>query len=244
MQYLYDPRTNVITETTYDYLEKLTGKERSTLAGFKSRGGRINNINCYLLRDDTTVKQRKVWYEKQKYEGEVWRPVIGSDGKFLISNYGRFKRIYKNKTSFLLPYIKKKTGYLQIKLTYNNIYKTYKVSNLVGIHFVGIPRPGEVLRHKNGIKTDDFAGNLEYVSKQNLGKKTGYKSKSKPVIQFNKDTMELLGEFRSAREAGRKCFLSYQAVLDNCNHKSKTSGGYIFMFAEEFENTSGASLWR
>jgi hypothetical protein len=236
MQYIYDPRTNVITETSYDYLEELTGKPKATLASLKSRGKRINNINCYILSENTTLKQRKAWYEKQKNEDEAWKVINGSDGKFVVSNYGRFKRIYKNKTSFLLPFLKKKTGYMEVKVTYNGAYKSYKVANLVGIHFVGKPKPGQVLRHKNGIKTDDFAGNLEYIQKSVLGKSTGPLSKSKPVIQLDKDSLEVLGEFRSAREAGRKCYLSYQAVLDNCNHKSKSSGGYLFMFTDEYES--------
>jgi hypothetical protein len=236
MQYLYDPRTNVITQTNYDYLEELTGKPKETLASLKSRGKRIDNINCYILRENTTLKQRKAWYEKQKYEEEAWVNVKGSDGKFLISNYGRFKRVYKSKSSFLLPYLKKKTGYLEVKVAYDGIYKAYKVTNLVGLHFVGTPKPGQVLRHKNGIKTDDFAGNLEYIQKSVLGKSTGPLSKSKPVIQLDKVSLEVLGEFRSAREAGRKCYLSYQAVLDNCNHKSKSSGGYLFMFTDEYES--------
>lgn len=235
MLYLYDPRTNVIAETTYDYLEKLTGKPKATLASLKSRGKRINNLNCYILHENTTLKQRKAWYEQQKYEGEAWKPINGSEGKFLISNYGRFQRVYKRKTSFILPFIKKKTGYMEIKVTFNGIYKSYKVAKLVGIHFVGMPKPGQVLRHKNGIKTDDFTGNLKYINRSELGKSTGPLSRSKPVIQLNIDNQEVLGEFRSAREAGRKCYLSYQAVLDNCNHKSKSSGGYLFMFTEEYE---------
>lgn len=238
MQYLYDPRTNVITETTYDYLTELTGKPKNTLASLKSRGKRINNLNCYILHENTTLKQRKAWYEKQKYEDEAWKFINGSKGEFLISNYGRFKRIYKHKTSFILPYLKKRTGYLEIKVTFNEIYKSYKVTNIVGFHFVGKPKPGEVLRHKNGIKTDDFVGNLEYIQKNVLARSTGPMSRSKPVIQLDMDTKEVLNEFRSAREAGRKCYLSYQAVLDNCNYKSKSSGGYLFMFTDEFESVN------
>lgn len=42
--------------------------------------------------------------------------------------------------------------------------------------------------------------------KGKLGKKTGFKSTSKPVVRLDKDTMEVLEEFSSVREAGRKCF--------------------------------------
>ncbi|MBU8908532.1 NUMOD4 domain-containing protein [Desertibacillus haloalkaliphilus] len=237
MIHLYDPRTNIITETSYDYLEELTGLKRGTLVSYRSIGNKIRNINCYILSSDTTVQQRKAWYEKEVYEGEYWKVIKGSDEKFLISNYGRFKRVYKSKTGFLLPFLHRKRGNLLIKVRYNGIYKSHKITTLVGRHFIGEPKPGEVLRHKNGIKTDDFVGNLEYIPNSTLGKLTGGISTSKPVVQLDKDTKELIAEFRSAREAGRNCFLSYQAVLDNCNHKRSSSGGWVFMFAEEYEKS-------
>jgi len=234
MVLLYDPRTNVLSETTYEYLVELTGLSISTLMSAKSRGRRIRSIGCYIVKDTVTAQQRKEWYAKETFDNEVWKPIEGSDGKFLISNYGRFKRIGKKKTWFLLPFPTGK-GYLGIKVKYNGKYKSYRVATLVALHFLEAPQPGEVLRVKNGIKTDTFAGNLEYVSKEKRGKMTGGKSKGKPVIQLDMNTREVIDEFRSAREAGRRCFLSYQAVLDNCNHKSRTSGGYIFMFAGEYE---------
>lgn len=235
MVLLYDPKTNVLSETTYEYLVELTGLEKGSLISMRSRGMKIRNINCYLAKDDVTVEHRRAWYEKEKYHNETWKPIIGSDGKFLVSNYGRFKRVGKTKSWFLLPFMKKRTGYLEVKVMYNRVYKAYRVSKMVAIHFIGFPKQGESLRFKNGIKTDTFAGNLEYITKEKLGKLTGGMSKSKPVVQLDMGTKEFIEEFRSAREAGRKCYLSYQSVLDNCNHKSRTSGGYIFMFAEEYE---------
>ena len=236
MMYLYDPKTNILTETTYSYLSELTGITKSTLATYKSRRNKIKNINCYITDDTVSVQQRKTWYEKENFHNEIWKPVQGSNDQFLISNYGRFKRVYKNKNiAFLLPYLLKRPGLLHIKVRFNDVYKQYRVANLVALHFVGVPKDGEVLHHKNLIKTDNYSGNLEYISRKSLGAKTGQLSTSKPVVQLDKDTLEIIDEFRSVREAGRQCFLSYQAVLDNCNHKSKSSGGYLFMFLEEYE---------
>ncbi|MDH8003018.1 hypothetical protein [Bacillus cereus] len=93
----------------------------------------------------------------------------------------------------------------------------------------------EQLAYMTGLVEYSGDPGLESAYQFGRGKMTGGKSKGKPVIQLDMNTREVIDEFRSAREAGRRCFLSYQAVLDNCNHKSRTSGGYIFMFAEEYE---------
>ncbi|WP_144608538.1 NUMOD4 domain-containing protein [Bacillus cereus] len=235
MVLLYDPRTNVLSETTYEYLVELTGMPKGSLMSYRSTGRKIKSINCYIAKEGLKVQQRREWYEKEKYHNETWKTIKGSDDMFLISNYGRFKRIGKKKTWFLLPILKKKTGYLEIKVKYKGVYKNYIIAQLVAAHFIGVPKQGESVRYKNGIKTDTFVSNLEYISKEKLGKLTGFRSRSKPVVQLDMKTKEIIGEFRSAREAGRKSYLSYQAVLDNCNHKSRTSGGYIFMFADEYE---------
>lgn len=201
----------------------------------KSLKRQIKQINCYIVDQSVSVKQRKLWYEQEIFNHEVWREVEGSERSFLVSNYGRFKRIYSNSDRLLLPFLKKRGGYLCIKVKFLGTYKAYKISSLVAYHFIRKPRKNERILHKNGIKTDNFAGNLEYCSMQKIGMKTGFKSRSKPVVQLDRESQELINEFRSAREAGRKCFLSYQAVLDNCNHKSRTSGGYVFMFSDEYE---------
>lgn len=235
MLHLYDPRTNILTETTYDYLKELTGKNKGYLYSLKCKSTKIHNIGCYLTDENTTVKQRKVWYEKEKYHNEMWLPVRGSDGKYLVSNYGRFKRIYKKHSKFLLPYLHKRYGHLRIKVKFDGVHKDYKVGHLVALHFLGEPEPGQVLFHKNLIITDDWVGNLEYISKSKLGKRTGQLSRGRAVVQLDPMTEEVINEFRSAREAGRQTFMSYQAVLDRCNGLRKNSYGYMFMWADEYE---------
>lgn len=234
---LYDPRTNVSTETDYDFLSELTGVKRAGLSSYKTRKRKIRSINCYLIDEKTTLKDRQQMYAKEKFPDENWVAVEGSERSFLVSNYGRFKRVYKNvDPGFIMPFMRKQCGNLFVKVDFQGIYKAYKVSHLVAYHYIGKPSPGISVRRKNGIRTDNFAGNLEYVSKQALGRDTGALSKSKPVIQLCKKTMQPIEEYRSAREAGRRTFTSYQTVLDNCNGKTKVAAGtYKFMFLDDYE---------
>lgn len=194
------------------------------------------------MDEKTTIKQRKEWYNKEVIEDESWKYVIGSNKEYMISNYGRIKRIEQNREMYIMPYIRaKQSPYMCARLTYNHIHKQYKVSTLVGIHFHGLPQNGEVLRHKNGIKTEHYSHNLEYVQRSDIAKKAGALATSRPVVQIDIDTNEVINEYRSAAEAGRACFLTRQAILNCCKGRNKTSGGFIFKFAEEIERTSSVS---
>lgn len=234
--YLYDPRTNVQSPYTYKEIAEFTGLSERVLQSKKSKGQKLKAINCYIVDECITVAQRKAWYEKEKYPDEAWLTIKGSDGRFLISNYGRVKRIYKNHENFLLPFQIKGRGNLFIKVTFKGKYGEHKVGHLVAAHFIREANPGEFVVRKNGIITDDYAGNLTICTKEELGKMTGHKSKSKEVVQIDLSTGEIINEFRSAREAGRKCNYSYQAILDRCHEKYPFKGEVVtFRFAEDYE---------
>lgn len=234
---LYDPTCNVSTKTTYSELEAITGMSKSDLSGIKYRKRIISNIDCYIIDEKADVEVRRSLYENFKIEDEVWKSIEGSDGLFLISNYGRFKRIYKTVTNFLMPVLRKQNNHLYIRVRMNGIYKTYKISQLVAHHFLGSNKNNYSVRHKNGIKTDCFAGNLEYISRHKLGQLTGQLSRSKVVVMLDPETLEWMDEFRSVREAGRQTNLSYQAVLNNCNGKTDfvDGGRFKFVFLDDYE---------
>jgi len=231
--FLYDPRTNVSTLMSLSELKQLTGKSGEYIATTKTRRGKLRDIGCYILPQDVTAKERHALYAKETFPDEAWKVIEGSEN-FKVSNYGRFIRIYKKGDKVLLPFLRKNNGSMYVKVKFNGIYGQYKVSHLVAHHFIGKREKGKVVRHKNGIKTDDFSGNLEYIGRQKLGKMTGYSSKSKPVVQLGK-TGEVINEFRSAREAGRQCFVSYQTVLDYCHGLRKRETELFFMFESDYE---------
>lgn len=86
--------------------------------------------------------------------------------------------------------------------------------------FVGPCPSGMVPYHKNGIKMDNFLGNLGYISCRELGARTGGRSRSRAVFKVGTDG-EAVEVYRSAREAARKNNMSYQTVVDRCNGKVK-----------------------
>ena len=104
---------------------------------------------------------------------ELWEDVVGWEGLYEVSNLGRVKSLsrvvkrgegelrVKEKIRVLVPNTK---GYLQVKLCNQKIKKYKIVHRLVGECFVENPSEKPCINHKNGIKTDNRAVNLEWCT--------------------------------------------------------------------------------
>ena len=168
-----------------------------------------------------------------------WKPVPGTKD-YLVSREGGIRRVWKSgKVTDLKPQRKlTDRGRPQIvRLTIGGQRKECVVSHLVAAAFLGKPPAGTVLWHKNGIKIDNHVENLAYITRQELAKKTAHKSHGQAVFKIDKDGNEV-EVYRSAREAARHNYMSYQTVIDRCNHKVKNeyfSADYTFRWANEIE---------
>jgi len=101
---------------------------------------------------------------------EIWKPIVGYENIYEVSNQGNVRRInplksdgrkqYKGPNG---PYTKKK-GYPYVRLYKNDGGHDHMIHRLVMAAFVGpIPIAHEV-NHKNGIRGDSRLENLEYVT--------------------------------------------------------------------------------
>ena len=99
---------------------------------------------------------------------EIWKPVVGMEPWYLISNLGRVRskhvigRPTRNHIKSLDP---NKKGYLRVHLTGGGKCFTIVVHRLVLEAFVG-PQPSVIhqTNHKNGVKADNRIENLEWVT--------------------------------------------------------------------------------
>lgn len=150
---------------------------------------------------------------------EAWYDIPGYDGKYQINFYGQVKRVLKNnKFKILSGYVKSSNRRLVVKLN----GKERTVLSLMRDTFIGeLPR-GYVLYHKNGILTDPELNNIGIITRSELGKLTGtWNDCSFPVVKINSDG-EIVDFYKSAREAGRKNYMSYQTIMDRVNGKVKS----------------------
>jgi hypothetical protein len=157
-----------------------------------------------------------------------WYDIPGYDGKYQINYYGQIRRALKNgRYKELHPYIKSSNRRQAVKLN----CKERDVIALIRDTFIGEVPEGYVLYHKNGLLTDNALNNIGMVTREECGKRTGkWNESATPVVKLNSDG-EIVEFYRSAREAGRKNYMSYQTIMDRINGKTKglyAGDGYIY----------------
>lgn len=120
---------------------------------------------------------RRICYLKmENLENEIWKEITELDNVFSISNLGRIRRnageikvgswggvVFKE--THLIKQRQDRLGYLRIKLSINNTEWRYSSHRLVAKYFVVNPENKPEVNHKNGIKTDNKAINLEWCTR-------------------------------------------------------------------------------
>ena len=109
-----------------------------------------------------------IHWTKQQKEGvnmEVWKDILGYEGLYEVSNYGRVKSFKRFKEGKILKTTcRGKTGYYCVNLSKKGESKVINVHRLVAIAFLKKDKKNYQVNHKNGIKSDNRVKNLEWVS--------------------------------------------------------------------------------
>ncbi|HWQ98910.1 MAG TPA: NUMOD4 domain-containing protein [Clostridia bacterium] len=150
---------------------------------------------------------------------EVWKIIDGYDGRYQVNPFGEVRRVCKHKFVRLTAFNRR--GGWFVKLSQNYKGKEHKVSHLVAIAFLPPKQPGQVLWHKNGVLSDNFVGNLQWISRRELGKRTALQADKRRTVAKVARNGEVVSFYPSARAAARANNMSYQTVLDRCNYKVK-----------------------
>ena len=173
---------------------------------------------------------------------EVWKDISGYENRYQISNLGRVKSLsYGGRTGIekiMKPSVDTK-GYNFVELRNKKI----KVHRLVALAFIPNPDNKECVDHINGIRNDNRVDNLRWcTNKENcnfpLAKKNRAQSKigklntkiSRPILQINKDTGDIIKEYPSIMEAERQLGIANTNISACCRDKAKSAGGYIWKY--------------
>lgn len=141
---------------------------------------------------------------------EQWRPVVGYEGWYSISNLGRVRRDAPGSGTWpgrLIKPVRHHNGYLMVKLSRNHDVWQPFIHQLVAAAFIGPPESGKQVNHKNGVKPDNQAANIEWetpVGNTQHAIKSGLRSKSPggEAHPAAKLTASQVIELRSLRQTG------------------------------------------
>ena len=163
-----------------------------------------------------------------KKNPEYWAMVPGSS-KYQVSDYGHFRRLLKNgKPKPIATYLKH-DKWMVVKVDYQGQYKEHIVHKIVADVFIEPPeQPNMVLHHKNTMICDNYAGNLEWITREQLGRKTGgTTSRSIPVVQYDKEG-NILNFYKSISDAARDNYIHKETICQAIRGQLKTAAGYVW----------------
>lgn len=168
---------------------------------------------------------------------EIWRPVIGYEDKYEVSNLDRVRSIKQNKIMKPQP---TKDGYLRIRVSKDGIYTSKMIHRLVAEAFIPLPNNqyDYEVDHKDDDVSNNIVDNLQWLTHdENLEKsfKRGHQSRSKKQLaQFDLE-WNLIAVYESKNEAFRQTGIRHAGECALGYGNRKTAGGYNWKYIEDLE---------
>ena len=172
---------------------------------------------------------------------EIWKDIQGYEGLYQVSNLGNVKSFYFD-PPIILKSCKNQKGYLHIVLNKNGIKKTVRIHRLVAQAFVDNPNNKEQVNHIDGIKINNNACNLEWVSNQEnishasknglLADVTGNNNpRCRAINQYDLNN-KFIKQWKSFYEIKKSLGIDRSCIWRCCIGKFQQSHNYIWRYAD------------
>lgn len=189
---------------------------------------------------------------------EEWHPVVGWEGKYWVSSFGRVK----GTRGMLKPQKVPRTGYLQVSLEKGRrkdgtrVAKYALVHRLVAQAFIPNPNGYPQVNHKDECRTNNNLDNLEWCTpKYNMHYNNGMERRRAKIDYYSKARIKhahelgisaskavaqlttngkLVKIYYSSREASRQTGIDGAHIREVVNNKTnrRTAGGYKWVAAK------------
>lgn len=176
---------------------------------------------------------------------EIWKPVVGFEGLYEVSNMGRVKSLKRlhTKERIIAQSLNHK-GYARVTLWKENKQRKFSVHRLVAKAFIPNLDNLPQVNHKDENKQNNNVWNLEWctqlenhrygtVNERISASLTNNPKKSKPVSAFD-DEGNLVNTYPSIYEASRQMGVSASSI-SSCikgRNRMKHCCGLVWKFAE------------
>lgn len=171
----------------------------------------------------------------------IWKPVIGYEGFYEVSNIGDIRSISDGSHRGRILKQKDRGGYCSVNLCANGIRKTVNIHNLVYAAFSGDHRKPDKMtpiNHKDGNKKNNRFDNLERVTaKENSRHAIETGLKPEPVNKRKVIDLDNLKIYDSASEAAEKICGNKKRcadIINVCKGKQKTFHNRRFAYYSDY----------
>ena len=141
---------------------------------FKNCQHKSINVSNMLSYEELPEINSPRWLSLEDLEDEEWRPVVGFEKFYNISNYGRLKALRRWQNHFtgnmwrnerILKACKDRTGYLRYRIqNEEGKQRLYPASHLVADAFIPNTEKKPQIDHINTIRDDNRVCNLRWVT--------------------------------------------------------------------------------
>ena len=161
-------------------------------------------------------------------EKEIWKPVLGFEGRYEVSNLGNVKSLTTNK--LLKPGSNRASnrGYLFVQL--GKDHKLKYIHRAVWEAFNGPIPEGLQINHLDENKHNNSLSNLSLVTpRENMNWGSRPEKCAKTILQYDKNG-NFIKEWRSAWSIQRELGFNRGSISQCANGKLKSAYGFVWVF--------------